>query len=343
MPPDSSAHHDMHGGPDHHGVPRHDFSTNSNACGPCPAALSAVQAADATRYPDPRYEALRHSLARFHAVDAERIVVAASASEFIFRITAAIAQRGNAVVSLPAHSYGDYAAAARAWQLPVQYDLQIDADTTDRLIWRCDPSSPTGQADEQLGALVDGLAASAVCVVDLAYEPLRLDGTLALNTQQLNRVWQLWTPNKALGMTGVRAAYAVAPSGSQDLVALLQRLSHSWPVGAHGVALLESWTLPSAQQWVVDSLVTVRSWKQAQTDLCNAMGWQSMTSVSNFYCARPPVPAIEVMCRQLRASGIKLRDTASFGLPHHVRLGVLPPQAHAALHEAWRKLAQASR
>ena len=46
-----------HGGPDAQGVPLWDFSTNANACGPCPEALAAVQQADATRYPDPAYTA----------------------------------------------------------------------------------------------------------------------------------------------------------------------------------------------------------------------------------------------------------------------------------------------
>ena len=55
-----------HGGPDAQGVPRWDFSTNANACGPCPTALAAIQAADASRYPDPLYTALRARLAAFH-------------------------------------------------------------------------------------------------------------------------------------------------------------------------------------------------------------------------------------------------------------------------------------
>lgn len=38
-----------HGGPDALGAPAHDFSTNANACGPCPEALAQVRAADATR------------------------------------------------------------------------------------------------------------------------------------------------------------------------------------------------------------------------------------------------------------------------------------------------------
>ena len=56
----------VHGGPDRLGAPLHDFSTNSNGCGPCPEALAAVRAADPTRYPDPAYTELRAGLAAFH-------------------------------------------------------------------------------------------------------------------------------------------------------------------------------------------------------------------------------------------------------------------------------------
>ena len=102
----------MHGGPDAQGVVAHDFSTNGNACGPCPAALEALQAADASRYPDPHYLDLRERLAGLHGVEAHRIVIAASASEFIGRVTAAVSQGGGGRVRLPRHGYGDYARAA---------------------------------------------------------------------------------------------------------------------------------------------------------------------------------------------------------------------------------------
>ncbi|RYY64056.1 MAG: aminotransferase, partial [Comamonadaceae bacterium] len=103
-----------HGGPDAAGAAPHDFSTNANACGPCPTALAAVQAADASRYPDPQSTHLRAQLGAFHSVDPARIVIAASGSEFIARITAAVAQGGGRRVGLPAHSYGDYERAAQA-------------------------------------------------------------------------------------------------------------------------------------------------------------------------------------------------------------------------------------
>ena len=64
-------------------------------------ALSALEQADATRYPDPNYTALRAALAGFHRVDQARIVIAGSASEFIFRTSACRRIHGLIPLSVP--------------------------------------------------------------------------------------------------------------------------------------------------------------------------------------------------------------------------------------------------
>jgi histidinol-phosphate aminotransferase len=329
------SHWPVHGGPDALGVPRYDFSTNSNAVGPGPEALAAVQAADATRYPDPAYAALRKALAAWHDVAPARIVLAGSASEFIFRISAWVARRhaGGGRVWLPAHGYGDYARAAQAWGLALEAQPQSAS-----LLWACDPASPLGMPHPGLAALVEGLTEGQMCVLDSAYEPLRLQGALSLSDAQRDRVWQLWTPNKALGLTGVRAAYAIAPHGAQTLVTQLAAVAPSWPVGAHGVALLHAWTLPTVQAWLAYSLATLREWKQRQIRCCEALGWQVTPSVANFFCARPASDDLAADLQRLRAHGIKLRDTTSFGLPGQVRLGVLAPPAQDALMAAWTSI-----
>jgi len=329
-----------HGGPDALGAAAHDFSTNANACGPSPGAMELVRAADLSRYPDPAYTALREQLAAMHGVDARRIVLAAGASEFIRRITTWVAlenRNGHGEAALPAMSYGDYAASARA--LGLQVVRAPHAARRPWLAWCCDPSAPLGQAQQGIGETVDALPEGVPCVLDRAYEPLRLEGRLALNQRQLNRVWQMWSPNKALGMTGVRAAYAIAPADAQDAVRTLLRLAASWPVGADGVAMLSAWTQPGVQQWLRDSLVTLRAWKASQTALCSEMGWQVWPSDANFHVAKPGADDFAALLKRLRAAGIKLRDCTSFGLPGHVRMGVLPPASQQALKEAWTSAA----
>lgn len=312
----------IHGGPDALGAPRYDFSTNSNACGPCPQALAAVQAADTTRYPDASYTALRAALADFYAVAPWRIVLAGSASEFIFRISAWARRQGARTVSLPTHAYGDYAHAAQAWGLQVV----ADGDLAD-LAWACEPSSPLGQAHSPMLTRVRGTV-----VLDSAYAPLRLSGQPTLGDSQRQQLWQLFSPNKALGLTGVRAAFAIAPLGAEAAVQQMEALAPSWVLGAHGVAMLTAWTQPDTQAWLQASLVTLAAWKQRQTTLLHAAGWTLQTSDTPFFCARPPAGVdAAALCATLRAQGIKLRDATSFGLSGWVRLGVLPPAAVAAL------------
>jgi len=323
----------VHGGADTLGVARFDFSTNSNACGPCPQSLHAVQQADAWHYPDPDYRDLRLALADFHAVDIRRIVLAASASEFIFRISALAAQRASALgeiaqVWLPACAYGDYAYAAQAWGLKQVQDPQAA-----QLLWACEPSSPLGQSHTDWPAwlhqpLSTPQPPDAQLVLDCAYTPLQLQGPSSLTDAQRDRVWCLWTPNKALGLTGVRAAYAIAPLHADAAVQSLRALAASWPVGAHGVAMLQNWVQADTQAWLAQSRSQLQVWKQRQLATLKDLSWDCLPSLANFFCARAPM---DMDLLALRAAGIKLRDAASLGLPGFFRLAVLPPAAQDAL------------
>lgn len=325
----------LHGGPDALGVPLYDFSTNSNACGPCPQAVAALQACDARHYPDPAYTVLRQQLAQFHGVDGWRVVLAGSASEFIHRFTAWVAQRGGESVRVPKPAYGDYAQAASAW------GLAVDHAGAAALQWHADPSSPLGQSvpQDDHNSFID------TQVLDCAYEPLRLSGVSVWSAAQRDTLWQLWTPNKALGLTGVRAAYAIAPLQAQASVDAINRLCASWPIGAHGVALLQSWVQPDVQSWLVQSRVTLRNWKLRQIRVLEGLGWNCLPSEAHFFGARPlgdaPAAVLGVALAQLRSHGIKLRDATSFGLPGHVRVSVQAPVAQAALARAWTQWKEA--
>ncbi len=376
----------IHGGTDADGSVPHDFSTNVNAAGPCSQVLSQLQRVLPDSYPDPAYTALRRQLGQWHGVDPQRILIGASGSELIFRMTAAMvalaAESGHRpVVHLPAHAYDDYRRAADAWRLPVRVlpgtgigqplfsalataqmpqalpkDLRAalapgpqpaclpslprrcepasipaglalgepyaddDEGGGPRLIWACEPSSPLGLEQPGLRALVQQVQPDEeVLVLDLAYAPLRLQGESSLDAAAFDRVWQLITPNKALGLTGVRAAYLIAPAAAlsddvgpahrhpddpgesvaQDgsspgrgwscrLLAQLLRLAPSWEIGAHGLVLLQQWTEATTQAWLRDSLPRLRQWKAAQVAGLLARGWTIWPSDSHFFCARPP-------------------------------------------------------
>jgi histidinol-phosphate aminotransferase len=318
-----------HGGPDAAGAAPWDLSTCANAAGPCPAALAALREVDPTRYPDPRHTELRQRLGALHGVAPERIVIAASASEFIQRVTAVAARLGVGSVLVPAPGYGDYAAAATACGLPV------DASTTGvaltdglALRWIADPSSPLGQ---DTAPAADGLPT----VLDAAYAPLRLAGKSPWRPEDLDRVFVLMSPNKALGLTGVRGAYAIAPSeawpGQRRWRQALAAAEPSWPLGAHGVAMLQAWCEPGVAQWVRHSHTVLAAWKRELITVLQARGFEVRPSVTPFVVVRPPRP---FEAERLRRHGVAVRDAASFGLPGCWRASAQPPAALRALARA---------
>jgi histidinol-phosphate aminotransferase len=318
-----------HGGPDARGPARWDLSTNAHPAGPCPVALAALQRADPARYPDPGHHALRERLAAWHQVEPARIVVAASASEFVQRVTAVAARRApRGFVQLPAHAYGDYAAAAQACGLA----LQADGGGLPALRWCAEPSSPLGH---DAPPPVD--PAACLTVLDAVYAPLRLEGAPTWGRAAREAVFELHSPNKVLGLCGVRGAYAIAPAGEAGAgwAEALVAAEPSWPLGAHGVAMLEAWASEATQGRLEEQRGILRGWKAALAHLLLEHGAEVRPSVTPFVCARLPLGA---SVAGLREHGIAVRDTSSFGLPGWVRVNAPPPAALGALRAALAKL-----
>lgn len=330
----------VHGGADARGAARWDFSTCANAAGPCPMALAAVQAADATRYPDPAATAVRQALAALHGVEPERILPAASASEFIQRITAGTGRLWPGAVKVPRWAYGDYAEAAAAWGRASHAEAHEDGASRAppcTLRWYADPTSPMGQD----GDPPEGDARRFPAVLDAVYAPLRLQGTSAWTASERDAVFVLHSPNKALGLTGVRGAYAVAPAqGSGDGEAgydvaacrrALQAAAPSWPLSAHADAMLQAWAMPETQVWVAASHAVLSGWKADLLRRLSARGFELQASVTPYTVVRPKVwvePAL------LREHGVGVRDASSFGLPGWWRVSAQAPAAQDAFMHA---------
>ena len=109
----------------------------------------------------------------------------------------------------------------------------------------------------------------------------------------------------------------------------------SWPIGAHGAAMLECWALDATQQWLHGCLPTLREWKERQLAICESLGWAGLPGDASFFCAAPATQDLPALLAHLRsAHGIKLRDATSLGLPGFVRLNVLSPESQDALRDA---------
>lgn len=344
--------HGQHGGPDN-GLPIiWDFS--SNACSvPMPLALQAsLLTADRSLYPEPTYAALCEALALWHGVDAARVVPTAGSSEGIRRLTLAVFLAGCRQVYVPQPGYGDYRLAAQALGMAVTPLSQLDdvaedavdvaVDGAPVLLWLCEPCNPTGQSLPEAFwlKLAQRLSARSnwIVAIDRAYEPLRLHGADPVAPALAARCWQLYSPNKALGLTGVRAGWMLAPEEDvPKLLPALWRLAPSWVLSAEGVSLLRQWPSATVQNWLAQARATLGTWLAQQQAALADRGWLHQASCTNFTVSRHPdldEAALNELNACLRAQGIKWRDAGNLGLPGWVRWRAHQPVAQAALLQA---------
>ena len=337
-----------HGGPDGGPAILHDFSTNANPL-PLPEPLvNALAATDRRRYPDPHYGRLCERLAAHHGLPAHRVLPTAGSSEAIRRLTLLAHLQGLGEAWVPAPGYGDYAAAAYAlglkvhgWPAPATLLEALDRAHHPALVWLNEPCNPTGVSLPH--SFWQSLAEIAWAkghwlVLDRAYEPLRLEGRDPILPGMAARAWQLWSPNKALGLTGIRAGYVLAPTeAAEGLGQRLRALAPSWVLSAEGEQMLLAWWGEAVQAWLQHSRRTLEQWRTMQRNLLGDLGWAQRATVTPFWLARPPLPArlLELRLRQLRSAGLKLRDASSFGLPGWVRVSTQSPDAQAALALVW--------
>ncbi|CAN5788678.1 histidinol-phosphate transaminase [soil metagenome] len=305
-----------------------DFSTNANALGPSPTAIAALAAADVAHYPDPTFAHVRTLLGRMHERHPGDVVVGAGACELIHR---AVRVTGGPVLLLEP-TFGEYRYAANAAGVAVRAVHDLDAFAhqlgSSALAVMCVPSSPAGHVLD--GDQLTALAARATDVgcrllIDLAYHPLSQDRPTPPPS-----CWQLWAPNKAHGVPGVRAGYLLA--APDDATRL--RVAPSWVLSAHGAAFLCSITVPSARRWVRTARTTLWRWRDELAADLRAAGSAVEVGRANYLLA--DVGDATATTAVLHAMGIGVRPATSFGLPSLLRLSAQPPEARATLVTALR-------
>ncbi|RIH86277.1 pyridoxal phosphate-dependent aminotransferase [Calidithermus roseus] len=315
----------IHGGPDGGPEPRYDFSTNANALGPDPFALEVIRAADPSRYPDPLYVELHRAIAHHHGVGPEQVAVGSGSSELIHRLVRWRWLRGPMLILPP--TFSEYARAAQPAELPLlkaqgpREFLELLPRAT--LAFLCVPNNPTGEVYSFLEEAARRAERGKVALVlDLAYHALTQDPP-----PLPEGVWRLYSPNKAHGLTGVRAAYLLAPC---DL-AHFRNLAPSWVLGVHGEAFLRAVLQPASRGWLEATRQTLWRWRGELAEGLRELGLEVREGVANFLLVR--VGKATPVARALREQGVRVRDCTSFGLPEWLRLSAQAPEAQQALLE----------
>jgi histidinol-phosphate/aromatic aminotransferase/cobyric acid decarboxylase-like protein len=305
----------VHGGDAPDGVL--DCSTGVSPLPPPPAVMAAWRAADVTRYPHPTAQPLRDAIAAVHAVAADEVVVGAGSVELVWALARAFGGAGRRV-GWVAPAFGEYAQAARASGAET---MAVAVDAPCDLLFVARPGNPT-LAVPPLEATRAGLV-----VVDEAYQPL-CDGVPAIAPS--DGVAVLRSLTKLFALPGLRLGYLLASrTVARAVQASLPPWNVSQPAIAAGLAALAEPTEPVR--------AAVRALRERFVARLAAIGVLPVAAGGTFVVA--DVGDARRFAGAMLARGVRVRDCASFGLPHLVRVGVRGDDEQERLVAAWRMCA----
>lgn len=301
----------VHGGDAPAGVL--DCSTGVSPLPPPPAVMAAWRAADVTRYPHPTAQPLREAVAARHGVAPDEVVVGAGSVELIWALARAFGGAGRRV-GWVAPAFGEYAQAARASGAET---MAVEVDVACDLLFVARPGNPT------LAVPSVERARAALVVVDEAYQPL-CDGVPAAAPSE--RVAVLRSLTKVFALPGLRLGYLVASrTVARAVQAALPPWNVSQPAVAAGLAALAEPTTPVR--------AAVAALRARLVERLAAIGVAPVTAGGTFVVV--DVGDARRFAERLLARGVRVRDCASFGLPHLVRVGVRDDADQARLVAAW--------
>ena len=218
------------------------LSANENPYGPCAPALEALahSGGAAARYPGAAESETKETIARFHGVPPDQIVLGCGSSDVLRMADAAFLASGRRLVAAEPtfEAVLMYAKVTRTEpvRVPLTSDFRHDlpamaaaCDGSTGLVYVCNPNNPTGTivSSRDLEAFFDRVPPTTVILVDEAYHHFVEDpsykSVLELAKKRDNVVVAR-TFSKIYGMAGMRLGYGV---GSAARIAEMQRYA-SW-------------------------------------------------------------------------------------------------------------------
>lgn len=346
----------VHGAPDHAELRRLglrpadilDFSSNINAYGPSPTMREVIARTPLDRYPDEEALALRAAVGEHLGVEPQRVLAGNGSSELIWLAASALLRPHDRVLVF-GPTFAEYGRMAALMSTDLKEQLAAEsnnfilspseiADAIDtwqpRLVFLCNPNNPTGTA--HAAQKIINCASShpnSIFIADESYIAFAPDlGTAA--HAELNNVLVLRSMTKDYSLAGLRLGYAV---GSKELIAALSRARPPWSVNAlaqaAGVAALRD------QKHLLRSLELLATAKSELMAALADLGMKVLPSAAPFFLVRVGDGA--AVRRALLHQAILVRDCASFGLPHYIRICTRRPEENARLVAALREVSHA--
>ncbi len=327
-------------------VVRFDLNTSPFPPASWDAAMEAARAdGQPNEYFDTSYAELTALFSAYYGVGAESLIIGAGADEILDIVTKTFLDNGDRVI-VSAPTYSMYPIVSEQMGATVQRVPLLAAFVPDidgllaaaqgaKIIWHCNPNSPTGNATDP--AEMERLIASAPCmvVVDEAYAEYIGWSAVPLIANYPHLV-VVRTMSKAFGMAGMRLACGIA---APDVIGMMNRVrppnSVSRVTARIGAAALRD--IPSMRA----NVAAVIAEREPFADALWECGAHIYPSVTNFLLTRWESSVVaQSVYDWLEARGMVVRNFSAHPLlPGHLRITVRTAEENARLLAAlkeWR-------
>ena len=306
------------------------LNTNENPYPPSPAVLDAIRkatCADLRRYPDPRGDALRQTLARMHGLTGSHIFLGNGSDEVLAHVFLSLLKHDLPVL-FPDVSYSFYPVYCALYGIeyetvPLNESFQVDISGFTRPnggIVLANPNAPTGCAISRsmIRSLLEQSPRSVV-VVDEAYVDFGCESAVPL-IDRFDHLLVVQTLSKSRSLAGLRVGFAMGHPSLIEALDLVKSCFNSYPLdrlalaGAQA-ALLDKDYFETTRRQVMDS----RRWlAQNLTQL----GFLVLPSKANFLFVHHPSHDAQELHHQLRKRHILVRHFAGRRTDQFLRISI---------------------
>ncbi|MCW4034685.1 MAG: histidinol-phosphate transaminase [Candidatus Bathyarchaeota archaeon] len=308
-----------------------DFSISTSPTGaPKPAVEAIRQHIDLIHhYPDLDHEWLLETFAKFAEVKAENIVSCNGSTELIYLFAEVfLGKEYEALIPVP--SFSEYKAAIERaggnmvflgcdpkenFRLDVQ-ELEKSVTSKTRIIFLCNPNSPTGQLyekDDVLEVIKFAAEKNIMVFLDEDYIDFVVDGkrySMAQYVNEYENLFILRTLTKFFGLAGARIGFGIA---SPYVAKILTKAKMPWSVNS--LAMFGAAEAVQDEQFIKKTRLLVSSSKKEMMELFKEISWLKVyPSETNFLLIQ--ITKADLTSTKLREGllkkGILIRDCKDF-------------------------------
>lgn len=320
------------------------LASNENSLGMSPKVVKAMQdkAESAFRYPQMKNPQLTQALAKYHNIDANRIVVGNGSDEMIDLLIRVMATPGehNIVASDPCFIiYCTQVAFCNVEfrQIPLKEDLTFDldgllnaVDDKTAIVFLTNPDNPTGLATpaDTISAFAEKLPSSCLLALDEAYIDFADEQYQSRELlDKHSNIAVLRTFSKCYGLAGLRIGYGIFPEEIADYIRRV-RLPFSLNVLAEEAAI----TALADEEFYAKSIAAARTERVFLTEELSKLGFTVYPSQSSFVFMSVPenVKAHDLFIYLLE-HGVIVRTLEPYNFLDHIRISTGLPEENAYL------------